>query len=87
MFFGIERDHRGLKHHFRRKVRGQHANSTGRKGRILGAPLKEVNLIGIPIKSNEHCILCLECFIHISIWYWTNNIISKGEKCLDEGKQ
>ena len=35
------KNHRGLRHHYGLKVRGQHTNSTGRKGRTLGVQRKK----------------------------------------------
>lgn len=32
------RQHRGIRHFWGHKVRGQHTNSTGRKGRVVGFP-------------------------------------------------
>ena len=35
------RKHRGLRHHFGLKVRGQHSKSTGRTGKTLGVTKKK----------------------------------------------
>ena len=35
------RNHRGLRHHWGHKVRGQHSKSTGRRGRTLGVTKKK----------------------------------------------
>ena len=36
-----DKSHKGLKYHYGLKVREQHTNSTGRKGRILGVQRKK----------------------------------------------